>query len=290
VPSTREIRRRIRSVRNISQITRAMEMVSAAKMRRAQQRVLASRPYADRLRAVIADLAALQADRDTLSQFPLLAQRELKRTAVILVTPDKGLTGPLNTNIIRRATRYILGEAGVPVEVIAAGRKGRDFAVRTRQDLTAEFTGLGDNVSLDDVRPIAQVALDDFIAGKVDAVYVVFARFVNTLTQVPEVRQVLPIVQPEGGGRYTDYIFEPSPREVLESLLPRFVEIQIYQALLESIASEHSARMVAMHNASDNARDLVGDLTLSYNKARQAQITGEVAEIAAGANALGGQE
>jgi F-type H+-transporting ATPase subunit gamma len=290
VPSTREIRRRIRSVRNISQITRAMEMVSAAKMRRAQQRVLASRPYADRLRAVIADLAALQADRDTLSQFPLLAQRELKRTAVILVTPDKGLTGPLNTNIIRRATRYILSEAGVPVEVIAAGRKGRDFSLRTRQDLTAEFTGLGDNVSLDDVRPIAQVALDDFVAGKVDAVYVVFARFVNTLTQVPEVRQVLPIVQPEGGGRYTDYIFEPSPREVLESLLPRFVEIQIYQALLESIASEHSARMVAMHNASDNAKDLVGDLTLSYNKARQSQITGEVAEIAAGANALGGQE
>lgn len=288
--SPREIRRRIRSVRNISQITRAMEMVSASKMRRAQQRVTASRPYADRLRSVIADLAALQADRETLAQFPLLAHREVKRAEVILITPDKGLTGPLNSNIIRRATRYILNDAGVPVRVIAAGKKGRDFMIRTRQDVVAEFTGLGDNVTLDNIRPIAQVALDDFLAGRADAVFVVFARFVNTLSQVPEIRQILPIVAPEGGGAYADYIFEPSPAAVLESLLPRFVEIQLYQAMLESIASEHSARMVAMRNASDNARDLVSDLTLSYNKARQAQITREVSEIAAGANALMGEE
>jgi F-type H+-transporting ATPase subunit gamma len=290
VASPREIRRRIRSVRNISQITRAMEMVSASKMRRAQQRVLASRPYAERLRAVIGDLASLQADREALTLFPLLAQREIKHAGVILITPDKGLTGPLNSNIIRRASRYILNEAGVPVRVITAGRKGRDFMIRTRQDVVAEFTGLGDNVSLDDLRPIAQVAFDDFLSGRVDAVFVVFARFVNTLSQVPEIRQILPIVSPEGAGTYTDYIFEPSPEAVLESLLPRFVEIQIYQAMLESIASEHSARMVAMGNASRNAKDLVGDLTLSLNKARQAQITREVSEIAAGANALGSQE
>lgn len=286
--SPREIRRRIRSVRNISQITRAMEMVSASKMRRAQQRVLASRPYAERLRAVIGDLASLQSDREALMAFPLLAQREIKHAEVILLTPDKGLTGPLNSNLIRRASRYILNEAGVPVRVVAAGKKGRDFMIRTRQDVVAEFTGLGDNVSLDDLRPIAQIALDDFLTGKVDAVYVVFARFVNTLSQVPEVRQILPIVAPEGAGSYTDYIFEPSPEAVLESLLPRFIEIQIYQAMLESIASEHSARMVAMRNASQNARDLVSDLTLTLNKARQAQITREVAEIAAGAEALGG--
>lgn len=286
--SPREIRRRIRSVRNISQITRAMEMVSASKMRRAQQRVLASRPYAERLRAVIGDLASLQSDKETLQAFPLLAQREIKNAEVILLTPDKGLTGPLNSNLIRRASRYILNEAGVPVRVVAAGKKGRDFMIRTRQDVVAEFTGLGDNVSLDDLRPIAQIALDDYLTGKVDAVYVVFARFVNTLSQVPEVRQILPIVAPEGAGSYTDYIFEPSPEAVLESLLPRFVEIQIYQAMLESIASEHSARMVAMRNASQNARDLVSDLTLTLNKARQAQITREVAEIAAGAEALGG--
>lgn len=287
MPSPREIRRRIRSVRNISQITRAMEMVSASKMRRAQQRVLASRPYAQRLQAVIGDLASLQGDREALLQFPLLAQREVKHAEVLVITPDKGLTGPLNSNIIRRASRYILNEAGVPVRVVAAGKKGRDFMIRTRQDVVAEFTALGDHVSLDDLRPIAQVLLDDFLTGKVDAVYIVFARFVNTLSQVPEVRQILPITAPEGAGAYTDYIFEPSPEAVLEDLLPRFVEIQIYQAMLESIASEHSARMVAMRNASQNAKDLVSDLTLSYNKARQAVITREVAEIAAGANALG---
>ena len=288
MPNPREIRRRIRSVRNMSQITRAMEMVSAAKMRRAQQRVLASRPYSERLQGVIADLAALNVDPEAAGTFPLLEQREVRRSAVILITPDRGLTGALNSNLIRRASRYVVSEAGVPVEVVVAGKKGRDFMVRTRQDVVAEFIGLGDNPSLQDVRPIAEVALQDFVTGKVDAVYVVFARFVNTLAQVPEVRQILPIVRPAETGIYTDYIFEPSPAAVLQSLLPRFVEIQVYQALLESIASEHSARMVAMRNASQNARDLVADLSLSYNKARQAQITREVSEIAAGANALGG--
>lgn len=284
--SPREIRRRIRSVRNISQITRAMEMVSASKMRRAQQRVLASRPYAERLQGVIADLSSLQIGADELARFPLLQQREIKRSGIILITPDKGLTGPLNSNVLRRASRYVLNEAGVPVRIIAAGKKGRDFMVRSRQDVIAEFTNLGDSVSLDDLRPLAQIALDDFVSGRVDAVYVVFARFVNTLSQVPEVRQILPIVRPEAAGTYSDYIFEPSPEAVLESLLPRFLEIQIYQAMLESIASEHSARMVAMRNASQNAKDLVADLTLTYNKARQAQITREVSEIAAGAEAM----
>jgi F-type H+-transporting ATPase subunit gamma len=265
-----------------------MEMVSASKMRRAQQRVLASRPYAERLQGVIADLASLQIGADEVARFPLLQQREINHTGVILITPDKGLTGPLNSNLLRRASRYILNEAGVPVRVIASGKKGRDFMVRGGQDVVAEFTGLGDAVSLDDLRPIAQVAVDDFISGRVDAVFVVFARFVNTLTQVPDVRQILPIVRPEAEGTYTDYIFEPSPEEVLESLLPRFVEIQLYQAMLESIASEHSARMVAMRNASQNAKDLVADLTLTYNKARQAQITREVSEIAAGAEAMKG--
>ena len=286
--SPREIRRRIRSVRNISQITRAMEMVSASKMRRAQQRVLASRPYAERLQGVIADLASLQIGAEEVARFPLLQQRDIHNVGVIVITPDKGLTGPLNSNILRRTSRYILNEAGSPVRVIAVGRKGRDFTIRNRQDVVAEFTGLGDAVSLDDLRPIAQVAVDDFVSGRVDAVYVVFARFVNTLSQVPEVRQILPIVRPEAVGTYTDYIFEPSPEAVLESLLPRFVEIQLYQAMLESIASEHSARMVAMRNASQNAKDLVSDLTLTYNKARQAQITREVSEIAAGAEAMKG--
>jgi F-type H+-transporting ATPase subunit gamma len=288
VASSREIRRRIRSVRNISQITRAMEMVSASKMRRAQQRVTASRPYAERLQGVIADLASLQLDPQDLANFPLLQQREIKRTELVVLTPDKGLTGPLNSNILRRASHFILDEAGAPVQVVASGKKGRDFMIRTGQTIAAEFTGWGDNATLESLRPLAQVILDDFTSGKVDAVFLTYARFVNTLTQVPEVKQILPIVQPESAGEYKDYIFEPSPAAVLESLLPRFVEMQLFQAVLEATASEHSARMVAMRNASQNAKDLVRDLTLTYNKARQAQITGEVSEIAAGAEALKG--
>ena len=284
--SPREIRRRIRSVKNMSQITRAMEMVSASKMRRAQQRVLASRPYSEQIQAVIADLASAQVDEEGLQALSLLEVRPVQHAAMIVLTPDKGLTGALNSNIIRRASRYILSEADVPVEVIAAGKKGRDFMLRTKQDVVAEFIGLGDAPSLDDIRPIVQVALDDFISGKVDAVFLVYPKFVNTLSQVPQVQQILPIVRPEGSGHYRDYIFEPSPAAVLQALLPRFVEIQVYQAMLETIASEHSARMVAMHNASQNAKDLVSDLTLSYNKVRQAQITREVAEISAGANAF----
>jgi F-type H+-transporting ATPase subunit gamma len=286
--SEREIRRRIRSVHNMSTITRAMEMVSAAKMRKAQQRVTASRPYADRLRAVIADLSGLSNDPETLAQYPLLVQRPLNRAALIVITPDRGLTGALNTNIVRRASRYILSESGVPVEVVAAGKKGRDFMVRTRQEVVAEFVGMGEDVTLDDVRPVAEVAAQDFLAGKVDAVFVVYAEFVNTLTQRPVVKQLLPIERPTEGGGYTDYIFEPSPQEVLNQLLPRYAEIQLYQAFLESIASEHSARMVAMKNATENAKELVAELTLERNKARQSRITQEVAEIAAGANALGG--
>ena len=288
MPSPREIRRRIRSVKNMSQITRAMEMVAASKMRRAQQRVLASRPYAERIQGVIADLSALRVDdAEGLDAYPLLKQRPIQRSAVILITPDKGLTGPLNSNLIRRASRYILTEAGVPVSVVAAGKKGRDFMVRTRQEVVAEFTCLGDDVSLNEIRPIVDVPLQDFIEGKVDAVFLVYPKFINTLVQTPEVRQILPIVPLEGGHTYTDYIFEPSPRDVLNALLPRYIELQVYQAMLESIASEHSSRMVAMRAATDNANELADDLTLSLNKARQAQITREVAEISAGANALG---
>jgi len=265
-----------------------MEMVSASKMRRAQQRVLASRPYAERLEAMIGDLSAIHVDSDQEASFPLLEQREVRNSAVILMTPDRGLTGPLISNIVRRASRFVLSEANTPVELLTIGKKGRDFMVRTRQNVIAEYSGLGDAVSLDNLRPIVQIAIDDFVSGKVDAVYVVYARFINTLTQVPEVRQILPITRPESAGAYTDYIFEPSPADVLQSLLPRYVEVQVYQALLDAIASEHSARMVAMRNASENAKDLVHDLTLTLNKARQAQITREVSEIAAGAEALKG--
>ncbi len=284
--STREIRRRIRTVRNISQITRAMEMVAASKMRRAQQRVTASRPYAERIDAMISDLAALQLDQDAIAAFPLLAKRDIRNVELVLVTPDKGLTGPLNSNILRRASKFIIEEAEAPTRVVAVGKKGLDFMARTRQDVVAEFTGLTDTVMPEDLSVISQVILEDYISGRADAVYMIYSQFVNTLSQVPIVHQLLPIVPKPGSGTYNDYIFEPNGAEVLTELLPRSVETQIYQAILESFASEYSARMVAMRNASDNARDLVSDLTLTYNKARQTQITSEVSEISAGANAL----
>ena len=286
--NTREIRRRIRSVANMSQITRAMEMVSAAKMRKAQQRVTASRPYSEQLRQIMSDLATQQPDPEQMAQFPLLQTRPLRNIELIVVTPDRGLTGALNTNILRRGTRFILTEAGAPVQVIAVGKKARDYFVRTRQDVIAEFIGIGDTTTLDAVRPIADIAIDDFASGKVDAVYVVYSKFINTLVQRPEVMQILPVEPPPAHEGYADYIFEPTPADVLNELLPRYVEVQLYQTILEGIASEHSARMVAMRSASDNAKEIQQELTLSYNKARQAQITSEVSEIAAGANAMAG--
>jgi F-type H+-transporting ATPase subunit gamma len=287
VATPREIRRRIRSVRNTSQITRAMEMVAASKMRRAQQHVVATRPYADRIRSMIGDLAA--AGIEDQSQFPLLQDREIRRSEVILITSDKGLAGALNTNVIRSTLRFMTNdrpEGADNVQLVAVGRKGRDFYTRFGKRPIADFPQTGEQPSFDSIRPIVQIAISDFIEERVDAVYVAYTRFINTLRQTPEIRRVLPIETPEGSGDITDYIFEPNATAVLEALLPRFIEVQIYQALLESIASEHSSRMVAMRNATDNARDLVRELTLTYNKVRQAQITREVSEIAAGAAAL----
>ncbi|HYI24964.1 MAG TPA: ATP synthase F1 subunit gamma [Thermomicrobiales bacterium] len=287
MPSPREINRRRNAVKNMTQITRAMEMVAASKMRRAQDRVTSGRPYSERLRQVLGDLASLQLDADQLQKFPLLEQREVDRTAMILITPDRGLAGALNSNILRRAVQYIRETSEQPPQVIAVGKKGRDFAARTNQDMIAEFIQLGDRPSLDAVRPIAQIAINEFLAGHVDAVHIVYPQFINTMTQRPEVLQLLPIVRPEGDTTTADdFIFEPSPESVLQQILPRYVEINLYQAVLENIASFYSAQMVAMHNATDNAKELVQDLNLAYNKARQAKITNEVAEIAAGANAF----
>jgi F-type H+-transporting ATPase subunit gamma len=270
----------------MAQITRAMEMVAASKMRRAQDRVTSSRPYNERLREFIADLSAQQMDSEELQRYPLLADRPIKTAGLILITPDRGLTGALNGNVLRRGTRFLRDDVDVPTKVIAVGKKGRDFMVRTDQDVIADFIRLGDTPSLDDVRPIAQIAINEFLAGNVDAVHVVYSQFVNTLTQRPEAVQILPVVRPESQEDDIDYIFEPNAEAVLQELLPRYVEVQLYQAILENVASFYSAQMVAMRNATDNAKELAEDLDLSLNKARQAQITNEVAEIAAGANAF----
>lgn len=289
MPTPREIRRRIRSVRNTSQITRAMEMVSASKMRRAQQHVSATRPYAERIAAMIGDVAAAASPEER-AAFPLLVERPIRRSAIVLISSDKGLAGAFNSNVIRRAARLVReerAEGPSNIDIYAVGRRGRDFFARTARGVTGSWGPIPDQPPVTVVRPMVQQVIDEFVNGNVDAVYLVYTQFINTLRQVPEVRRVLPIALPEGSGEVREYIMEPSPQAVLEALLPRYVEVQIYQALLESLASEHSARMVAMRNATQNARDLVSALSLSYNRARQAQITREVSEIAAGAAAQG---
>lgn len=281
--SLREIRRRVRSVKNVAKITKAMEMVSASKMRRAQRNTQASRPYAERMRVVMADL--VQRAGGQLAH-PLLTQRSaVRRVGLVIVTPDRGLCGALITNVLRTASRFLLEQRrqGREFEVLTVGKKGRDFAVRTGLPLMAEVTGLGDAPALIDILPIATNVIDGFTQGRFDEVYIVYTAFINTMSQKPELRRLLPIEPPQepaGGG--VDYTYEPSQDEVLNALLPRYVEVQLYQAILESIASEHSARMIAMRNATDNAKELVRDLTLSANKARQAAITKELAEISAG--------
>jgi F-type H+-transporting ATPase subunit gamma len=292
MPSLRDIRRRIRSVRNTAKITKAMELVAASRLRRAQLRVTAARPYAEAMRSLMAELGAVGAGSGGVLH-PLLVQREVSNVGVILVTPDRGLAGPLNTNIIRRGTEVILAEEradGRTVQVVTVGRKGQDFLVRRGRALLGTFVGILDRVQYDDIIPIARVVMDSFLSGSIDRAVLVYPRFVSTLTQRPEVVQLLPItappVEPGQRVRRLDYIFEPDPISILEQLLPRYVEVQIYQAMLETAASFYSAQMVAMRNATENANELVQSLSLTYNKVRQANITNQVTEIASAAEAM----
>jgi F-type H+-transporting ATPase subunit gamma len=286
MPSLRDIRRRIRGVRNTAQITKAMELVAASRMRRAQQRVLASRPYSETIRALISQLAGAQGRGELLH--PLLVQREIDTVGIIVLTSDRGLCGPLNTNTIRRASELILAQSH-EIELITIGRKGQDFFARRGHKLLATFTGLGDRPEYMDIVPIARVVMESYMAGAMDICYVVYPEFVSTLAQRPKVLEIFPLKEIEQAERPVDYIFEPDPITILEALLPRYVEVQIYQAILETIASEQSARMVAMRNANDAAKDLIDALTLTYNKERQAGITREVTEIAAAAEFVASQ-
>lgn len=268
-----------------------MELVAASRLRRAQMRVTAARPYSDAMRALISELAS-QATAGGAALHPLLSQREIDTVGVLLVTPDRGLAGPLNTNVIRRGTDAILEveRQNLEVEIITVGRKGQDFLARRGRKLLGTFTGLTDRVTYDGVIPIARVIMDSYMSGVMDRAVLVYPRFVSTLTQRPESVQLLPIAPPptEEGERATrlDYIFEPDPISILEQLLPRYVEVQIYQAMLETAASFFSAQMVAMRNATENANDLVQSLSLTYNKVRQANITNQVTEIASAAEAM----
>ena len=280
----RVIKRRIRGVRSTAKITRAMEMIAASRMRRAQERGLAGRPYSDKIRQVIADLAALtEAGREP---HPLLQRRPINKIALVHITPDRGLCGGLVSGLNRAIASYIL-EQKVPVTVIAVGRKGLDFLRRCDKEVIAEFTHLGDRPSLMDTLPISHIVIEDYSKGAFDLVCLVYAQFVSTMVQRPCVQQLLPI-EPASipAVQNVEYIYEPGPEAVLSNLLPRFVEMEIYHAILESIASEQSARMVAMKNATDNATELIDELTLLYNKARQEAITEELLDIAGGVEAL----
>ncbi len=284
--NTRLIRRRIKGITNIAKITRAMEMIATSKMRRAQERGLAGRPYSEKIQQVVADLAAIsQAGGGTVN--PLLQRREtIKKIAIVHITPDRGLTGGLNANINRKTAGFIL-EQQAPVSIVAVGRKGIEFMRRYGREIRAEFSQLGDKPDLIDILPMARIIIDDYSNGVVDLVYLAYAQFVTTIVQKPVLQQILPVVPAKiPAGQNVEYIYEPTPGEVLNQLLPRFVEMQVYHAILESIASEQSARMVAMRNATDASDDLIKDLTLIYNKARQESITKELLDIVGGAAAL----
>ncbi len=298
MPSTREIRRRIRSVKNTAQITRAKQMVASSKLRRAQQRVENSRPYAESIRALVSRLSTAAGD-DVGESSVLLRQRPVRNIGLILITPDRGLCGALPSNLNRKAAsssqelQNELAQKGErpDVDFIAVGRKGRDFVVRANQKLLAEFTDYGDRPTLGDATAISKVAVDAFTKGEVDLVYLIYARFVNTVSQVPTAIQLLPVQPPERketdqsqeDKEATEYIYEPDPQTLFQALLPRYVDVLVYQSLLEAVASEQAASMVAMKNATDNANDLIQDLTLTYNKARQAAITTQILEVVAGA-------
>ncbi len=275
-----------------------MQMVAASKMRRAQDQAKASRAYAAKSWEILTHLATQREDVEQLH--PLLKRREeVKNVAIIMITSDKGLAGAYNGNVIRTVSRFMKENNCEDARLITAGRKGRDFMARFGRNVVAEFTDLPPQPTSLDATPIARIVRDGFLSGEFDEVYLAYTDFINTLTQVPVVRKLLPIepgdveskVMSEHLGQEitmatVDYIYEPDSATLLDTLLPRFTELQIYQALLEALASEHSARMVAMRNATENAKDLVSDLTLTYNKARQESITSEMLDIAGGAEAL----
>ncbi|MCB0131857.1 MAG: ATP synthase F1 subunit gamma [Caldilineaceae bacterium] len=281
------MRRRIKSVRNISQVTKAMEAVSAAKMRKAQAQVTATRPYALQASEVLSYIARLPSTENELD--PLIQSRPVKRVGILLVTADRGLAGGFNANVLRTLAQFMREQRalGRTVEAVTVGKKGRDWLLRYDPVIRAEFTGLPDRPTTYDVGPITRLLVDDYSQGYFDEVHMIYTDFVNTIRQVPVVKKLLPIEPAEPSvSMAPEYIFEPSPEVVLSQVLYGFTEVQVLQALYESIASEHSARMVAMRNATDAAGELIDSLTLTYNKARQEGITNELMDIIGGTVAL----
>jgi F-type H+-transporting ATPase subunit gamma len=289
--TAREIRRRIRSVKNIAQITRAQQLVASSRMRRAQERVLASRPYAEQLRRMLSRLSNQGGEHAR----PLMEKHSaVRKILIVVMTPDRGLAGALSANVNRRAGQLSLDlrrdYPDARISFVAVGRKARDFIVRSGQSLLAEFTGLGDVPKLSDVRAIARVLTDAYLGGEADHVVMVYPKYISIVTQTPTVIQMLPIEPPATtaeAGVAKEYIFEPNTDAIFDQLVPRYLETLIHQPLLETVASFYSAQMLAMKNATDNATELVDDLTLTYNKARQSAITTQILEVVSGAGELG---
>jgi F-type H+-transporting ATPase subunit gamma len=285
---SKEIRTKIKSVENTRKITRAMEMVAAAKMRRAQERMRAARPYAEKIRQVAAHLARANPEY----KHPYLAKREqVKNVGIILITSDKGLCGGLNTNVLRLVTNRMKewDGAGTGIKVTPIGNKGFSFMGRIGAKIQSHLTGLGDTPHVEDLIGAVKVMLDAYVAGEVDAIYISYNHFVNTMKQEPTFEQLLPLsdeAMQEGSKVHWDYIYEPDAKQVVDELLLRYVESLVYSAVTENQASEQSSRMVAMKAASDNAKTVIGELKLVYNKARQAAITKEISEIVGGAAAV----
>ena len=285
MPSTQDIRRRIRSVKNTAQITRAMQLVAASKMKRAQDSALQGRPYA----TLLAEILSALGDRASDFRHPFLEKRENRHPGVLLIATDKGLCGPLNSNLFRLVT-----ETSVDARFVSLGRKGTQFLSRARRDLMADFS-ISDSVRFAEVRPAVEMMIDAYVEERVDSLEIIYSRFVNTLVQEPTRIPLLPLEdlksviekQLEGVGRIPpsaddrEIHYEPDPEAILDELLNLYIKQEVYQMVLEAKASEHSARMVAMKTATDNANSLVDDLTLQYNKVRQASITQEILEIAA---------
>ncbi|MDF2962456.1 MAG: atpG [Paenibacillus sp.] len=279
----REIKRQIKSVQNTKQITKAMEMVAASKLRRAQLAAEAARPYADKLKEVVGSIAAGTKG----VKHPMLQNREVKKTGYLVVTSDRGLAGGYNANVLRRVMNEIKEKHSSPNEyaVFVIGRKGRDFFRKRNIAIVEEVTGLSDSPSFSDIKAVAASAVKNFEDGSYDKLYLVYNRFINAISQEPTIKQLLPMEDMGGSAAVSNYEYEPSPEGVLEVLLPKYAETLIYSAVLEGKASEFGARMTAMSNATKNATKMISSLTLVYNRARQASITQEISEIVAGANA-----
>ncbi|NWK43674.1 F0F1 ATP synthase subunit gamma [Ralstonia pickettii] len=288
---TKEIRTKIKSVQNTRKITKAMEMVAASKMRKAQERMRAARPYAEKIRNVAAHMALANPEY----KHPFMVARDIKRAGLIVVTTDKGLCGGLNTNVLRAVTTQLrdLQNKGVETQTTAIGTKGMQFLGRVGAKVVSNVVHLGDTPHLEKLIGAIKVQLDAFNAGQIDAVYLAYTRFINTMKQEPVVEQLLPLTadkltqsDAEKQAYSWDYIYEPDAQTVVDELLIRYVEALVYQAVAENMASEQSARMVAMKAASDNAKNVIGELQLVYNKTRQAAITKELSEIVSGAAAV----